>query len=79
MNPLLNHIIEFAMESVVSSEVRNAALDEIYRKLIVLPLQRAWRFKLHMRGWNDESVCLNYMGCGCGRDHDYADPRDAGY
>ena len=80
MNPLLSHIIEFAMKSVKSPEVRDAALDEIYLKLLILPLQRAWRSKLDARGWNDEqSVCPNYVGCHCGRDHDYGGPRDAGY
>ena len=78
MNPLLKQIIEFAIEYKKSVQARDAALDEIYVKLLVTPLQRAWRSKLDTIDCSDvcsdvcsdNSLCPNYACCDCGLDHD---------
>jgi hypothetical protein len=42
MNPVLKSIIEMAINYTKSIEARDAALDEIFTKLIVRPIQLAW-------------------------------------
>ena len=45
MNIAFKFMIDKAFEYPTDETKRNAALDTIYTKLIVLPLQRSWRSK----------------------------------
>jgi hypothetical protein len=42
MNPVLKIIIETAMKYEKNTAVRDAALDEIFIKMVVRPIQLAW-------------------------------------
>jgi hypothetical protein len=45
MHPVLKHIIETAIERELPPDkaaIRDAAIDEMYVKLIVRPIQRRW-------------------------------------
>jgi hypothetical protein len=61
MNPILKEIINLAMADVfiVDKNKRNDALDMIYTKLIVRPMQNAWKL------YRDK----NYKRCLCCYDH----------
>jgi hypothetical protein len=45
MNTALKLVIDKAIDYPLAAEKRDAALDTIYTKLIVLPLQKSWRSK----------------------------------
>jgi hypothetical protein len=49
MNIALKIIIEKAIEYPKSLNERDAALDQIFTKLLILPIQRSWRAKLAWR------------------------------
>jgi hypothetical protein len=45
MDPAIKFVIETAMKGQNKSPMRDAALDEMYVKMIVRPLQLAWLYK----------------------------------
>lgn len=45
MTPLLKYILEIAFNYSKSFDQRDATLDTIYTKMVVSPIQRAWRKK----------------------------------
>ena len=45
MNSVIKLIIDKAIDYPADIEKKTAALDEIYAKLVVIPLQRVWRSK----------------------------------
>jgi hypothetical protein len=45
MHPVIRIVIESAMADQNKCPTRDAALDEIYVKMIVRPLQLAWLYK----------------------------------
>ena len=51
MNIALKIIIDKAIEYLEAPSARDAALDLIYTKLLILPIQRAWRSK---RTWRSK-------------------------
>jgi len=45
MHPAIRIVIETAMTEKYKSPMRDAALDEMFVKMIVRPLQLAWLYK----------------------------------
>jgi len=45
MHPVIKIVIETAMSYKKNQQARDAALDELFVKMIVRPLQMAWLYK----------------------------------
>ena len=59
MNKNLKYILETAMQYEKSIEKRDLALDEIYTKLVVRPLQRIW-IRYYNKKYNTCICCYNH-------------------
>ena len=60
MNPIVKFVVETAINSRKSSDVRSPALDLLFAKMAVTPLQRAWR----ARNANISTIEVDYS-CDC--------------
>jgi hypothetical protein len=56
MNIALKIIIDKAIEYLEAPSARDAALDLIYTKLLILPIQRAWRSKQAWRSKHSKAL-----------------------
>ena len=56
MNPALQYILESAMAYKKPNEMRHAALDEIFTKLVVRPIQMAW-IRSRKNGYRPSVCC----------------------
>jgi hypothetical protein len=57
MNPIVKFVVETVINSRKSSEVQTAALDLLFAKMAVIPIQRAFRSRHPELEWHPEPDC----------------------